>query len=146
MKTFFLACMAVTLLTACPDPEETVPPGEQYIDINQLQLTTLIEIKPDEAKSMIDQSTAKEVSCGNASAVVSPDELRKLLSTKGLTGMRILRANFTAAEAREELKNRPTILIALIFDKTARYYKALNVCPPPDGSTCIDGLYFPQQE
>lgn len=146
MKRIVLACMLLTFLTACPSPDDDpVPPEPIEVDIASIKLTSLVEIQPEEARAMIDQVRSPESQCANASADIVPAELKSLLGAKGVTGSKILRANYPATEQNQEMANRPTFVIAIFVDKIVRFYKPLNVCPPPDKSTCTDGLNFPTQ-
>ena len=143
MKRILLACIMLTFLTACPDPEDEVPTEPIETDIAAIKLTSLVEIKPEEARAMVDHVRSTESECANASADIIPAELRSLLGAKGVTGMKVVRANYPATEPNQDLVNKPTFIIAVFVDKIVRFYKPLNVCPPPDKSTCTDGLNFP---
>ena len=137
MKQLAIAALICSgFLAACDEDEEN----------SRLALRSFQEITRDEAVAMMEHVRHPDAICSNAAATVDLSDFKMIANQRGVTSAKILRANFLPTDSRQELQNKPTIIIAVDVKGQQLFFKPTNVCPPPDGSTCMDGVSAVQND
>lgn len=140
MKTIysFAILVAIMSVAACESSKIPKKPTENFKTVS---FSSMTELSHEDARRMIDFVADREARHNHASAKIANADLVKLGSIADVT-VRFVRAYYYNYKPTLEHYAQPTMIVAISTDSESRYFMVNEVCPPPDASTCMEGLYF----
>lgn len=141
MKLFVATCMSFLVFSACQSTK--VPKKAE--DFYTVRFTNLSELSDADARRMIDFIGDQGAEHNQARIDIPMADMLKLATIANINTVKFIRANYHNNVPDSRYYAQPTIIVAISNETDTRFFMMNNedyVCPPPDGSTCLDGLYF----
>lgn len=143
MKYVPIIAVICLLLSGCSDKkkqEQAKGNNDPIAEIKSLNLASMQIISDTLAKAMISAAGDSTLVCGNAVSNFSAEDLKKILDIKGVKGIKAIRANYPNNYTSIPVRGMPATIIGIDCTGKMCYALSNTVCPPPDGTSCINGV------